>query len=45
VETLGAWALAPAFVASVAVLAVETVLLLRPLGRAFERMEPIAVRS
>ena len=45
VETLGAWALAPAFVASVAVLAVETVLLLRPLGRAFERMDPIAIRS
>ncbi len=45
VGALGPWALAAALAASVAVLALETVLLLRPLGRAFERMDPTAIRS
>lgn len=42
---MGAWALAPGLVASVAVLSLETVLLVRRLGRAFERMDPTTIRT
>ncbi|MGE5232010.1 MAG: putative ABC exporter domain-containing protein [Deltaproteobacteria bacterium] len=42
---LGGWALGPAFLAGLAVLAVEAALLVRRLGRAFERMDPAAIRA
>ncbi len=42
---LGGWALGPAFIAGLAVLAVEAALLVRRLGRAFERMDPAAIRA
>jgi hypothetical protein len=42
---MGAWALAPGLVASVAMLSLETVLLVRRLGRTFERMDPTTIRT
>jgi len=42
---LGGWALGPAFLAGLAVMAAEALLLVRRLGRAFERMDPATVRN
>ena len=42
---LGGWALGPAVTAGLAILAVEAVLLVRRLGRVFERMDAAAIRA
>ena len=44
-DRLGGWALGPALAAGLAILAVEAVLLVRRLGRVFERMDAAAIRA